>query len=72
MSLTAFLPYRWRTKRDATRHAAAIASVLDTPPLVARQDGVVLFSMIGTAVLLPYLVAVKSLARRLGRGRLCL
>ncbi len=31
--------------------------------------GVVIFSMIGTRVLLPYLVAAKSLHARLGRGR---
>lgn len=43
--------------------------VLATPPLRARDDGVVLFSMIGTRVLLPYLVAAKSLHSRLGRGR---
>ena len=47
-------------------------SVLDTPPLTPRDDGVVLFSMIGTRVLLPYLVAVKSLHRNLGRGRIAL
>lgn len=43
--------------------------VLDTPPIVPRDDGLVLFSMIGTRVVLPYLVAVKSLHARLGRGR---
>ena len=51
------------------RHARLARAVLDTPPLVARDDGVVLFSMIGSQVLLPYLVAVKSLHRQLGRGR---
>ncbi|MEZ5681703.1 MAG: hypothetical protein R3E14_10465 [Erythrobacter sp.] len=44
--------------------------VLDTPPIVAREDGLVLFSMIGTRVLLPYLVAVKSLQHHLGGGRI--
>lgn len=67
-----FLPYRWRTKIDASRHAEAIADVLDTPPIVPKKDGLVLFSMIGTAVLLPYLVAVKSLWRQLGRGRVAI
>ena len=66
------LPRRWRVKQDAARHAAAIADILETPPIVPRQDGVVLFSMIGTAVLLPYLVAVKSLWHQLGRGRIAL
>ena len=66
------LPRRWRVKQDAARHAAAINDIIETPPIVPRQDGVVLFSMIGTAVLLPYLVAVKSLWHQLGRGRIAL
>lgn len=44
-------------------------AILDTPPLVPADDGVILASMIGTRVLLPYLVAVKSLHRHLQRGR---
>lgn len=47
-------------------------AVLDTAPVQARDDGVVIFSMIGTRVLLPYLVAAKSLHARLGRGRFTL
>lgn len=43
--------------------------VLDTPPLRARHDNVVIFSMIGTRVLCPYLVAAKSLHAHLQRGR---
>ena len=54
------------------RYLAATRAVLDTPPIAARDDGLVLFSMIGTRVLLPYLVAVKSLHERLGRGRVVL
>jgi hypothetical protein len=72
MTIHRFLPYRWRTRIDATRHAQAIADVLETPPIVPRADGLVLFSMIGTAVVLPYLVAVKSLWAQLGRGRVAL
>ena len=44
-------------------------AVLATPPARTRDDGVVIFSMIGTKVLLPYLVAAKSFQSRLGRGR---
>ncbi len=44
-------------------------AVLATPPLRAADDGVVLFSMIGTRVLAPYLVAAKSLHAQLRRGR---
>ncbi len=43
--------------------------VLASAPVRAADDGVVLFSMIGTRVVLPYLVAAKSLHARLGRGR---
>ncbi|GGD58584.1 hypothetical protein GRI62_01295 [Erythrobacter arachoides] len=72
MSKFSLLPRRWRVKADAARHAEAIAGILDTAPIRPAQDGVVLFSMIGTAVLLPYLVAVKSLWRELGRGRVAI
>lgn len=46
------------------------ADVLATPPISAQDDGVVLFSMIGTRVVLPYLVAVKSLHHWLQAGRI--
>ena len=49
-------------------HAAR--GILSTAPIAAQDDGVVLLSMIGTRVLLPYLLAVKSLHARLGRGRI--
>lgn len=65
-TLAAHLNWRWKSHR----HARLARGVLDTPPLVPRDDGVVLFSMIGTRVLLPYLVAAKSLHRHLGRGRM--
>ena len=57
-----------RKLREA-RHARRARAVLDTPPAIPNDDGVVLFSMIGTKVLLPYLVAAKSLQARLGCGR---
>ena len=43
--------------------------ILATPPVQARDDGLILFSMIGTRVLLPYLLAIKSLHAQLRRGR---
>ena len=46
-----------------------VRAVLAAPPICAANDGVVIFSMIGTRVLLPYLVAAKSLHARLGCGR---
>ncbi len=72
MNMSSLLPHRWRSKMEATRHAEAITGVLNTPPIEPKQDGVVLFSMIGTAVLLPYLVAVKSLWHELRRGRIAI
>jgi hypothetical protein len=51
------------------RHGRAAARVLATPPRAPQDDGLILFSMIGTRVLAPYLVAAKSLHHHLGRGR---
>lgn len=50
--------YTWRAR-----------AVLDTPPLKPANDGVIVFSMIGSRVVLSYLVAVKSFHAALGRGR---
>jgi hypothetical protein len=50
-------------------HGRQARAVLDTPPRKVADAGPVLFSMIGTRVLLPYLVAAKSLHRQLGQGR---
>lgn len=62
-------PDRALRKLRETRHARQARGVLDTPPAVPRDDGVILFSMIGARVLLAYLVAAKSLHSRLGCGR---
>jgi len=70
--MTSLLPHRWRVKREAGRHNEAVLGILDTPPIVPRRDGLVIFSMIGTAVVLPYLVAVKSLWSQLQRGRIAI
>ncbi len=69
MDLSAFLPFRWRIQALQATHARAIGSILNTPPIIPQNDGVVLFSMMGTAVMLPYLVAVKSVWANLHRGR---
>jgi len=60
--------HRWRQ----AWHEAACRPVLSTPPVMPRDDGVIVFSMIGTRVLLSYLVAIKSLMASLGRGRVAL
>ncbi len=70
--ITRYLPYRLRSRMAAATHARAISGILDTPPIVPKDDGLVLFSMIGSPVLLPYLVAVKSLWHQLQRGRIVL
>jgi hypothetical protein len=54
------------------RHLRAARAVLATPPIRPSGDRVVLFSMIGTRVLLPYLVAAKSLYARLAAGRIAI
>jgi hypothetical protein len=50
-------------------HLRTARGVLEAPPIVPTRDPVLIFSMIGTRVLLPYLVAVKSFHARLGVGR---
>jgi hypothetical protein len=60
-----------RKGREAL-HLRSARAVLDTPPIVPTGDRVLIFSMIGTRVLLPYLVAVKSLHARLGIGRVAI
>ncbi|WP_230772635.1 hypothetical protein [Sphingomonas sp. Leaf4] len=64
-SLGEHLNWHWKQ----WRHRRLARGILTTPPAIVRDDGVVIFSMIGSAVLLPYLVAVKSLLHHLGRGR---
>ncbi len=61
-----------RRKSGAWQHSRVVSGILDTPPVAPLNDNVILFSMIGTAVLLPYLVAVKSLHAQLGMGRVML
>jgi hypothetical protein len=60
-----------RKAREAA-HLAQCKAVFATPPITPHQDGVVVFSMIGTRVVAPYLVAAKSFLRALGRGRIVL
>ncbi|MCC2978165.1 hypothetical protein LK533_16010 [Sphingomonas sp. PL-96] len=60
----------WHAKR--LRHRRVAARVLATPPIRQVDDGVVLLSMVGSAVVLPALVAIKSLHAQLGRGRVAL
>lgn len=63
---------RINRKAKEAWHRHLCRGILETPPIAAADDGLVLFSMIGSRVLLPYLVAVKSLHARLGRGRVVL
>jgi hypothetical protein len=63
------LPHRLRAPVAARLHDRIAPAVLATQPIRPADDGVVLFSMMGTRVLFPYLVAVKSLWNQLRRGR---
>lgn len=63
---------RLQTGAGRFLHQRVARRVLATPPIVPADDGLVLFSMIGTRVVLPYLVAVKSLHAQLQRGRVVL
>ena len=63
------LPNRIVRRLREKRFPRQISAILETPPVTPRDDELVLFSMIGTRVLMPYLVAAKSLHCRLGRGR---
>lgn len=63
---------RLMRKSRQTLHLRAARSVLATPPIVPTKDPVLIFSMIGTRALLPYLVAVKSFHARLGVGRVAI
>jgi hypothetical protein len=72
MNMSGLLPQRWRTMREEGRHNEAILGILETPPIQPRIDGLVIFSMIGTSSVLPYLVAVKSLWQQLQRGRIAI
>jgi hypothetical protein len=63
---------RLMRKGRQTLHLRAARSVLATPPIAPTKDPVLIFSMIGTRALLPYLVAVKSFHARLGVGRVAI
>jgi hypothetical protein len=71
LSPTEFLAALAR-KAGSWSHERAAQGILDTAPIAGADDKVILFSMIGTAVLIPYLVAVKSLHLHLRRGRIVL
>ncbi len=65
-----FLPKSLADRFSALRHNGVCRPILDTGPIIPAEDGLIIFSMIGTKVLLPYLVAVKSLWHQLRRGRI--
>jgi len=68
MTISGFLPQRWRASPDIARHAQAIAGVLHTAPLEPTTAGPGIITLLGTAAVLPYLVAIKSLHHSLRRG----
>ena len=70
MTISGILPRRWRSTPEQARHAEAIEAVLQTAPLEQAQGGPTIISLLGAADVLEYLVAIKSLHRHLGRGRM--
>lgn len=72
MTISGFLPQRWRPSPEIARHAEAIAGILNTAPVAQTAAGPAIASLLGTADVLPYLVAIKSLHRGLGRGRIAI
>ncbi len=72
MTISGFLPQRWRASPDTARHAEAIAGILHTAPIEQTHAGPAIVSLLGTAEVLPYLVAIKSLHRRLRRGSIAI
>jgi hypothetical protein len=72
MTISGFLPRRWRTTPDVARHAEAIAGVLHTAPIEPSGAGPMVASLLGTADVLPYLVAIKSFHGGLARGRIAI
>src|SRR5690606_7656831 len=69
MSKAGLLPRRWRTGPDDAHDAEALAGVLETAPLKPCAGGPAIAARIGAQQVLPFLVAVKSLRGRSGRGR---
>lgn len=63
------VPQRALRKLREWQFNRAARGVLATPPRRAADDGLVIFSMIGTRVLLPYLIAAKSFHAQIQRGR---
>jgi hypothetical protein len=72
MTISGFLPQRWRATPETARHAEAIAGVLHTAPIEPTGAGPTMASLLGSAEVLPYLVAIKSLHRGLARGRIAI
>jgi len=69
MTISGILPRRWRPTPELARHVEAIEGILHSAPLEPTHGGPTIISLVGTVDVLPYLVAVKSLHRQLGRGR---
>ncbi|HEY7807663.1 MAG TPA: hypothetical protein VIC34_10735 [Croceibacterium sp.] len=72
MTVLGFLPQRWRPSERIARHSEGIAGVLYTAPVKQAAGGPTVVSLIGTVDVLPYLVTIKSLFLRLGRGRIAI
>ena len=69
MSALAHLPRRWHGPGGPDALLEAVSGVLATPPCPADPQGPLLFAAIGTVDVPAYLLAAKSAAQAIGRGR---
>ncbi len=64
--------FRLKTKANKWRFNRACRGILDTAPVGSQTDGPVILSEVSNSDVMMYLVAVKSLYRNLGAGRIVL
>lgn len=60
--------YRWRRRLRTARFNREIRGILETPPLAVRPAPWTILSMVGNQHVPMYLLALKSVYRRLGAG----
>jgi hypothetical protein len=61
--------YNLRRNFNEWRFDFQCSAILKTPPVKTTRDGLILFSMMGHRVLIPYLIGAKSLRQKINMGR---
>lgn len=72
MSAAPLIPRRWRGAAGSANNVDALAAVVQTAPIQARGGGLAILVPLGAHSLLPGLVAIKTLHRAIGRGRVAI